>query len=516
MPASWKAFNDALREARSADDVLSWLARGEWCKRNGLNNLCPSDRITSVETLTEWLPNCPRQAWRDAWERAENLLEDQAPLYLLLPAREAARGGKDIYRPVTGETPDGQPSRDSWLKHLPLMHSVICSEIENLHYRWAQNPSGKHPLGSLIHAWQHQPVNVEPDKRDKAIMPSQAQSVRRVTVEPRDGSVDTTTLFDTSDYYPTDGNLGAMDGQAWLPGFEPPSSDLVPSLPLVLYDIAGGTSLARGRGAPLALRVFVEVALAVPLNQRSWRSRMPVPIRDLIRWCWPGGWHSLKRDGPKLARALRQVDTARIPWDGGYWRPLSITNLPHNIDDTVVFDIEMPPGSGRGPMVYRPVLRQLGVNSAPAYRAYLGLCELRNRYLTHGGKLIAPTVPEVRRHQSGALIDSCGEVLTGKGGIPIKHWSDQRAIRTGRRIRNPALDRLPWLSDNDLATLCYPAMPKASRNPRMYTQRAKAVLKKMKQADCLRIEREHPCARSEKARGRWRIVLTELPEPGSQ
>ena len=261
----------------------------------------------------------------------------------------------------------------------------------------------------------------------------QAQGTRHtitVSGEPAERAV--STLIHPDSGFVPDHSLGwSADGQGYLPGMEPEPSALVPSLPLVLYDGSGGSSLARGQGAPLALRLFVEVVLAVPLEHRDWRTRLEIPLPDLIRFLWPNGWHSLKRDGSRLAHALHQIDHARIPWDGGYWRPVSLTNLPRSPTDSVVFDVELPAGSGRGPLVFRPVLRQLGVQSAPEYRAYLGLAALRNRYLTTAGKLAAPTVPEVRRDASGALLDAHGRVVVGKGGIPVKHWNDKRAVRTG-------------------------------------------------------------------------------------
>ena len=44
----------------------------------------------------------------------------------------------------------------------------------------------------------------------------------------------------------------------------------------------------------------------------------------------------------------------------------------HNVDGDVA-QIKLPPGSGHGPLVHKPTLRQLGVQSAPQYRGALGM-----------------------------------------------------------------------------------------------------------------------------------------------
>ena len=384
----------------------------------------------------------------------------------------------------------------------------ISADIENIHSLWAAaTKPGKHPLGALVKAWQFsQGVPVEPDRRETGILPGQVQAIRHTVLVRNESSNHDIGVLSL------DQSLGwRSDGQGYLPSMEPLPSALVPSLPLVLYDGAGGASLAKGQGAPLALRLFVEIVLAVPLDQRGWRTRLELPLPELIRFLWPNGWHSLKRDGPRLGLALHQIDQARISWAGGCWRPVSLTNLPGSPTDNVVLDVELPKGSGRGPMVYRPTLRQLGVRSAPEYRAYLGLAALRNRYLTANGKLLAPTVPEVRRDASGALLDAFGKVVLGKGGIPVKHWSDKRAVRTGKQLRNPELDRLPWLSDTDLVALCYPESFASTSSLRMSVTRSKTALSKMAASGMVKIEREFPRGVSERSKGRWRMILTELP-----
>ena len=43
------------------------------------------------------------------------------------------------------------------------------------------------------------------------------------------------------------------------------------------------------------------------------------------------------------------------------------------LDDLVILDVMLPPGCGVGPVITRPELVQLGVTSAPRFRAYLAV-----------------------------------------------------------------------------------------------------------------------------------------------
>ena len=45
-------------------------------------------------------------------------------------------------------------------------------------------------------------------------------------------------------------------------------------------------------------------------------------------------------------------------------------------DDEVILEVALPPGSKTGPIINRRDLRQLGVESSPRYRAYIGVHSL--------------------------------------------------------------------------------------------------------------------------------------------
>ena len=83
-------------------------------------------------------------------------------------------------------------------------------------------------------------------------------------------------------------------------------------------------------------------------------------------------------------RACEDLDAmdARIPWidplnplKGGLNRVVSMISVPRGpdfMDDEIKFLVDLPPGSGPGPVV-PPSLRQWGVQSGPAYSALLNL-----------------------------------------------------------------------------------------------------------------------------------------------
>ena len=58
----------------------------------------------------------------------------------------------------------------------------------------------------------------------------------------------------------------------------------------------------------------------------------------------------------------------------GNWLPFALRGDPGEdatLDDLVLIDVELPPGAGHGPPIDRPTLAQLGVESAPRFRAYI-------------------------------------------------------------------------------------------------------------------------------------------------
>ena len=190
--------------------------------------------------------------------------------------------------------------------------------------------------------------------------------------------------------------------QLKLPGFGLERTRITPALPLALYDLGGGPSMERGHGAPLALRLWVESILAVGLTDRDhpWPTVLEIPLRDLLRKLYP----SARRPRPneywtRLMQAVEILDITRIPWEdpktgkGGLQRIVNVSSIPRGpgkLDDAVRVIVDLPPGSGKGPVV-SPNLNRYGVQSAPLYRGLLNLAYLwfdpgRTRFPVRGGK----------------------------------------------------------------------------------------------------------------------------------
>ena len=243
-----------------------------------------------------------------------------------------ARTSRSLALAITINTEVGElPVLD---ESLPSEATDLARTIDEVHRIWRDECGAGlnvgHPYEPLVKAWQETaPVPAAWDRRENPVLPAPLATVRYE--QPTEG--DQTHLpfdWDALGAVP----VGDPEDQAWLPGLAPEPSGLVPSLPLILWDAAGGMSMARGRGAPLALRLWVEAMLAVPNGKRHWRAtRVTCTLRDLVEGLWPNGSYRRSKDLSKLVRALRVVDQARIPWDDGrsLWRTVSLTSVPRDM-----------------------------------------------------------------------------------------------------------------------------------------------------------------------------------------
>ena len=149
---------------------------------------------------------------------------------------------------------------------------------------------------------------------------------------------------------------------------------------LELSDWRGVPTMARGRGAPLDLRLAVGACLLTPHAARAARGRLAVTVRELRDFLFPHGWKRW-RDWPRVRGALFRARDYVIPGPFflgkrrvGNWLPFALRGDPGEdaaLDDLVLIDVELPPGAGHGPPINRRELAQLGVVSAPRFRAYI-------------------------------------------------------------------------------------------------------------------------------------------------
>ena len=202
---------------------------------------------------------------------------------------------------------------------------------------------------------------------------------------------------------------------------------------LALYDLGKGTAQTRGRGAPLALRIFVEAVLSVPLHDRTLNRPVAPPRQrfgDLLKALYPNpGFYRRSRHFAAIYEAAKSLESARVPWEhpdgsGAMRRVVYARDLPRDgrLDDWVQFVVDLPPGSERGVLVDRTALRKAGVESASSYRLALSLA-----FWWHDpGKMRTPT-------QRGGK---------GRG----KLWRQTRQV-----------ERYPVVTDAELIAMTYPS-----------------------------------------------------------
>ena len=174
---------------------------------------------------------------------------------------------------------------------------------------------------------------------------------------------------------------GLVEGRelpAQLPLLPTPEGPRVPLLEL--SDYRGVPTMARGRGAPLDLRLAVASCVMTPMALRSTQGRIVATVRDLRDFLFPHGWKRW-RDWPRIRDALYRASSYSFPGPfripeglAKRWIPFGLQVEPGEnagLDDLVVIRVEFPPDSGNGPVIAGPELFRLGVISGPKFRAYI-------------------------------------------------------------------------------------------------------------------------------------------------
>ena len=407
-----------------SQEALRMLTQAVW-KANSNEGECPADKFPSFQKLDELITTT---AWGSE-AREEFFQRWQA----LEPSSEA-----------TIET------------------GGSFSELAHLVWQEAQEkePKLKHPLAPLIAAWQSGPLEVQA-VRDVT------GGLRGDTIAPRiamrdGGNTRTDRLYLNPAHFGTDGD----GGQVVLPGLrDGHTSGRIPVLPVNLYDlgVAAGESRGGGRGAaPIPSRMLVKLAAAPSAFVRHGKRFVTyqITLRDLRDALYPPE----KLDGtprkppnvgrmwPRVMAAIRVINRdAQIPVlesETGYGHYHQLLRISENfgridLDMPIHVVLDIPPEVEGG--VQLPVrLDQWGAESAPAYRALIGLSFLW--------------------HEPGRT----------------------HAPKGGRWIRKTGLDPYDPLSDNDVIDLAYPSSTKANR--RELVRRAWTALEHLEEYGELQME----------------------------
>ncbi len=354
----------------------------------------------------------------------------------------------------------------------------------------------KHPLVLIVKAWlQEQLPKIDPERRkDTGILHA---NIRDTYPLPRLSMTQNETAPAETEQLALISPLPQEGLQLELPGFVFPESELVPALPLVTYENAGGKPNQRGRGAPIDQRLFFNILVEYNHKMRGLYglSRLNTTYRDVKEWLYPEGTTNPKKVLiPRLRKGLWDLHNLRFGWERREWNIISVDSLPTmNIkpSDSLTFTVRMPDGlnTNNGALIGIEPMRLYGAQSAPKFRAWIRLAYLWDAAKQrNGGNRVFATVPQGLRNKKGYLVDAKGElILTGKlrktkagwkysnGKIPQTAWYHPLAIRTEKKERNPQADKVPVLSDSDLVKLFFD-----------HTERKDSAFR-----ECLRLARQY-------------------------
>ena len=336
------------------------------------------------------------------------------------------------------------------------------AELAHMHWEEAakKEPDIKHPLAPLISAWQSGPLEVQ------AVRDANGH-LRSDTIAPRiamrdSGSAKADRLYLAPAHFGTD-NDGS---QVALPGFEDGRvNGRIPVLPVNLYDLGVTAGEARGgRGAaPIPARMLVKLAAAPSAVVRHGERFVTyaITLRDLRDALYPPEYldgrprrqRSVGEMWPRIREAIRVINQeARIPildpkTGYGYYHNLLRINENFgriDLDMPIGVVLDIPPEVEGG--VQLPIrLDQWGAESAPAYRALLGLS-----FLWHE---------------------------PGRTHAPVKG---------GRWVRRTGKDAYDPLTDDDAIALTFPSSRHSNR--RLLVRRAWTALENLEEYGELRID----------------------------
>ena len=446
--------------------------------------LLPDTPRPTLSDLENWhqAGECPFSARLEAELRLKLLLQDNSDF--AWPYWDDPIAPFTLFR-LSG---DGTVKFSSTLGKIIWTIDLTVAELYEEWKRVPENQRPPSPLAPVVRAWLNRPREVIPERRPRGILPKSV--THRTALLP---------WFDSSAKPPALPGLVKISAPAMacLPGLVTDA----PALPalLRLYDRVQGMEQGRKGAVPIPMRLFIEGCLSLPADCRDGSLRqMRFTIRQITgEWlAWDLGTYrpSGASTGLALKAALGQLNQLYVdmPNQGWYYPILLEAVQGLYLDSRVSILSRLPSGSGVGPPIDRQMLRRLGKQSAPAYRAFLYLACEWDRYGGHHGRLVRPTRPQVRRDPAGHVLDVAGTVALVKGKRPATSPHHPLAVHTGGRELNPARSRYPEYDGDALVGLCYhiDGIPKDQR--RKYLTRAVKTLEYMQSLGAVSIERMNP------------------------
>lgn len=410
-----------------------------------VGNIGADEQPPDCAALGKWLDNneCPAGALYDAARLMSRTINDGIERHLVAITAE----GDTVWTGPGGE--------------------ARTISMEDLVEVWTRIPASEqpdYPVKPVVQAWINRIREIKPDQRTTGIIPGTAKATDYGQLELELGRNDAGTQLGFIAHY-------AEQAGSRLPGMEPLEETMMISPMLLLYDAAHMPPEKGGHGAPLSMRIWTEATMSMRIGDRHAPGKMIIKARDMIDWLWPNGNFKPSRHLPAMNKALMDVNHAIIPWKQGYWAAVLVRNFPGTVDDPILLEISLPPGSGQGPLIHRDVLRQYGVTQAGLYRAYLSIAYIWDEHGTQQGKVIQATRPSVARDEEGYILDKNGRRVTGKNGRWVKAWNHPEAVPLGEREPNPATRVYPLIPERELATITHSGTRDRSTKPILKARR---------------------------------------------
>ncbi len=407
---------------RTSEEFLVTLTEAVW-EADGNDGGCPPEKIPAFRQLDDILTTT---AWAD---------EARTEFFQRWAAVES----------ITDKRFDG-----------------INSFAQLAHLTWGEATKTaanlKHPLAPLISAWHTGPVEVLPVRDPDG-------NLRGDTIAPRIAMRESGNRTDRLYLPPAHITVDGESGQIVMPGLrEGNASVRMPVLPINLYDLGVQAGASRGGsgGAPIPARMLVKLAAAPSTSVRHGERFVTynITLRDIRDALYPPTFldgrprqaYSVGRVWPRVHQAIRVINQeARIPIldpETGYGHFHHLLRINENfgkinLDMPIGVVLDIPPEVEGG--VQLPArLDQWGAESAPAYRALIGLSFLW--------------------HEPGRT----------------------HAPKGGRWLRKTSLDPYDPLDDDDAVALAYPSSVKTNR--RELARRAWSALETLEEYGELRID----------------------------